>query len=286
MASLKDLQSGLVQTTPPQAPQRQEPNDVEWWDINSSLNQSTFGFPDNFDASNNFILPFYIDKNVKQVVEVGLTLYFQPFKGYTKPLAHTHTVTIAGHTHDVTIPNHQHNVTIGDHTHSVTSTTSGSTAHFHSIGVRTAAWTIGTSTIGATSTDGAHTHSVSGQTASSGGGTTVASASGGGTTPTTTSGGSSSPTSSSTAGAEYGIFTDTYAQAVGVLLDGTDITSNLGGPWTPSGGNTTVADLDLTGFFHPTQGIVESPGLHVLELTTTRRGRAIPLLWVKSIISR
>lgn len=302
MATLSDLQSGLVQAVAPQSPQRQVPNEVEWWDINSSLNQSTFGFPDNFDTSNNFILPFYVDKNVKQVVEVGLTLYFQPFKGYTKPTSHSHSVTIPGHDHTVTIPNHQHNVTLGDHTHSVPGSShshgwslnisSGNGGNdvrqaYFANGVSTVSlWSNNASTsgtIGGVSTNSTTPSSV---TSGGGGGTTVASASGGGTTPTTSTTSSTPSTSGTAAGAEYGIFTDTYAQAVNVLLDGTNVTANLGGPWTPSSSNTTVADLDLTGFFHPSQGIVEAPGLHVLELTTTQRGRAIPLLWVKSIISR
>lgn len=291
MPKLSDLQQGKVIDEPKRTP----PASEDWWNVNAGINLSNFGYPDNFDATYPFILPFYIDKNVKKILEVGLTLKFQKFRTYTKPVAHSHTVTIAAHTHNVTLSDHTHSVTtsnhthdIGNHTHSVTSATSSSTSHQHAIGSRTGAWTYpGESSIGATSTDGSHSHTVSSQTASSGGATTsssgggqsITSGSGGGTTVSSSSGGSSTPTSSATAGAEYGVFEDTYPADVEIAINGVDITDNLGGPFDPSVGDDTIYDLELTPF-------VTEGGLYILTLTTSQRGRCLPLLWVKSIITR
>lgn len=292
MAKLGDLQQGRVVAQPERTP----PATEDWWRISAGVNLSTFGYPDNFDSGNDFVLVFYIDKNVRKILEVGLTLKFQKFRAYTIPSSHSHTVTIGNHTH--TIGNHNH--TVGNHTHGVTTSN-----HTHTVGNHTHSWSMtmnnsssgnivrlpgpgsypAFNVSGGGAIGGVSTSSGGATTSSSGGGEGLTSASGGATTSssggatTTSSGGATTPSSSTTAGATYGIFEDTYPVDVNIDLDGTDITANLGGPWSPTGGSDTFTDLDLTPFI--TEG-----GLHVITLDTTQRGRCLPLLWVKSIISR
>ena len=267
--TLEDLKQGAQ---PPQQPARTPPALNEWWNQNSGLNLSTFGFADNFDASFPFTLPFYIDHNTRKIIEVGLTLYFQKFRGYTIPAAHTHSVTIGNHTHDVTLGNHTHSVTIGNHTHDVTVAD-----HTHIVFEGTAStpttpttWTIGHfGTSGSNVTLGGTV--LSSESSAAGGGQTVTSASGGGTT----------VSSSTASGATFGIYEDTFPADVHVLLNGVDITTNLGGVFNPIVGDNVFANLDLTGFFKK-----DDIGLQVLQFTTSSRGRCLPLLWVKSIITR
>ena len=47
--------------------------------VKGSYNVSTFGYADNFDATYNFVLPFYIDQNVTSINQVILNLLFQKY---------------------------------------------------------------------------------------------------------------------------------------------------------------------------------------------------------------
>jgi hypothetical protein len=281
---LLDLQEGRVV----QLPQRREPAKKEWWDLNSSVNLSTFGYAANFDSNVSFVLPFYIDRNVKKILEIGLTLTFQKFRLDSTPTAHTHDVTIPSHTHSVTIADHTHGVTVSNHTHDVTLGD-----HTHDIQITLGNSTTGTAVFYAAaspplSTSGGGT--ITGQyTSGGGGGTTVTSASGGGQSVTSAAGGAqtvssaagggTTVTSASVSGSELGIVEYTYPANVTVKLDGVDITANLGGNFDPDDTTNVYENLDLTPFI--TEG-----GLHTLEFLTTENGRCLPLLWIKSIISR
>jgi hypothetical protein len=295
---LSDMQKGTVIK-----PERIEPATEDWWNVKSGLNLSTFGYPDNFDATYPFTLLFYLDKNVRKILEVGLTLKFQKFRTYTKPLshahdvtvsAHNHTVSIGNHTHDTTLSNHTHGVTtsnhthtVGNHTHNVTipmdNSTSGTTVYAVGSGSGNLRCSGGSNISAFASSSGGSTTSSSGGgesvTSGGGGGTTVSSSSGGAATPTTSDGSSTTQTSTTTAGAELAVFEDTYPAGVTLSLDGVNITSNLGGAWNPTVGSDTFYDLDLTPF-------VSEGGMHIIQLTTSQRGRCLPLLWVKSIISK
>lgn len=255
LTTIEQLRQGKV----PQQGERVVPAQEDWWNVNSGLNLSTFGFADNFETGFPFALPFYLDKNVKKILEVGLTLKFQKFRGYTKPLSHTHSVTIADHTHTVTIETHQHTITIPIQGVAVGSMYDAALSVSSLGGVPD----------GTLNTEADHNFNVYGASADAGGSST----------PTSSSGGGATVTSASGDGAEYGIFEDSYPAVVAISMDGVDITANLGGPFGPVLGADTFPNLDLTPF-------VNGGGLHILELTTTTRGRAIPLLWVKSIVTR
>lgn len=301
--TLADLQKGNTIDLPHQP----APAQTEWWNINSSINLSTFGYAANFDSGVSFVLPFYIDRNVRKILEVGLTLTFQKFRVDATPQPHTHDVTIPNHTHDVTIPNHTHDVTISNHTHDVTlsdhtHSVPGS-SHTHGLSIPVAnrvsgnaltysaaspelgcsgGGTIINGSTATATTPGSVTSGSGGGTtvtSASGGGATITSASGGGTTVTSAAGGGTTVTSSAVSASTLGIAESSFPTDVHVLVDGVDITANLGGVFNPNISSYVFKDLELTPF-------VKEPGLHTLEFTTSGLGRCLPLLWIKSIISK
>lgn len=289
----------------------------EWWQVDSGLNLSTFGYPDNFADDYPFYLYFYIDKNVKQIIEVGLAIRFMKFRGYTKSSAHHHTVTIPNHTHTVTIPDHHHTITgkatAGDdtpHQHTVVGQLAGMSIQDWlnadpgspsrqwyimaidplagtGLGNCSSSFGIGgqiklfhhrnspgpasgeSKTFKTVCTNDQHTHPITGITTDDGGGSVVTTSAGGGTVVTT----------SDAPAVEFGILEDSYPSNVHVIIDGVDITSQIGGPFNPDDSNNFVRDLDITPY-------VREGGIHELKMTSDTRGRVLPLLWVKSIISR
>lgn len=301
--TLEQMQQG--KTVPILRTEKSQAADEDWYGTRNGIMFAPFGFPGNFDVNVSFKLPFYIDIDVKKILIAKVTLIFQKFRVDTQPLAHhhsvnvpshTHSVTISNHTHSVTISNHTHNTSVSDHTHSITLTAfnrsivgknalyinPGSSPHILAdidplnygdpaydddlfLGVTTSSVQAG----------GSFT-----QTSSNGGSATVTSANGGGATVTSASGGGATVTSDDVAGAAYGLFEGTYPTDVHVLIDGIDITANIGGPFNPGIGSDVIADIDITSF------IEGQTGLHTLELTTPSVGRCLPLLWIKAIISR
>lgn len=297
----------------PPRPRSTQSNPVTYTNVDSSINLDTIAYQGNFDTNFNFLVPFYIDRNVAKVLEVTLSLRFQKFRGDTKPLPHTHQVVIASHVHTVSLGDHTHSVSIGDHSHTVSIS-----AHSHTVpgGSHSHTWSLTTTeiassagyltayvlnsgsgglyTIGSTgaiggvstsSTTPPSTTSSSGgaqtPTSSSGGGTTVSSAGGGGTTLSSNAGGGITATSEAAAGAEFGIYEDVYPVDVHVILNGVDITAEVGGPFNPVLGNDFFPDIDLTGYFVRADG-----GTFMLELESTGRGRSVALLSIKSIIGK
>lgn len=298
-ASIQDIHS---KTEEPDGPTRPQQNLQTHYDTESNLALNTFGFPDNFDENFNFSLPFYIDRNVRKILEVGLTLQFLKFRANSRSGAHSHDVTISDHTHDVTLSNHTHtvndhthNVTIGNHTHTVSDHTHTVFRGNSSTTTTPSSWTrgefgdaVGSSvTVGGSVIGAQSSASGGGQTTSAGGGTTVSSAAGGGqttsagggTTVSSASGGGQTVTSATAASSVYGVYEGSYPSNVNILLDGEDITAKVGGPFNPTTSDNLIEDIDLT-------GLVTQGGLHTIEFTSDQVGRCLPLLYVKSIIGR
>jgi hypothetical protein len=243
---------------------------------------ATFGFPDNFNASYPFILPYYIDSS-SMVVRATLSLFFQPFRAYSTAAASGGGST-SGSGGGQTSSSATATVTTTD--------TQGQTSHQHgavskrrttdwqgedsevrirSLGVYdldgrekcqlvlankpdTNDWNL---SVGYTETG--HSHNVS--------------------TPshTHTVADHTHTTPAHTHGITYGIYSSGYPTAVSITIDGVDVTSALGGPWNPSVGDPNELDMDITNY-------TASTGSHEIQLTTTGQGRCIPLLVIKSVI--
>jgi hypothetical protein len=114
-----------------------------------------------------------------------------------------------------------------------------------------------------------HSHNISAQSTSSGGGMFLTSES---------SGAHSHYISPHTHELVYGIFDGTQAQNLRIYIDGVDRTTLLGGPW-----NSEV-ELDITPFL---LGIAGNPlhGYHTIKITTTQLG-AVDVIseWVAAVI--
>lgn len=257
--------------------------------LTSGPNLSTFGFPDNFDSTYPFILPYYIDSSAK-VIRATLSLYFQPYRAYETAASSgggstsgsggsatptsssgggtTSSSTDIGHTHTVTVDNHTHIVFSGNSSGGTPA--NGTWGQFGS-GSGTGVWVGGTAS--------------GGNSGSSGGGQTPTSSSGGGShthtvgdhTHTVTISDHTHSTPNHTHGITYGIYSSGYPTAVSITIDGVDVTSALGGPWSPSALDPNELDMDITNY-------TASAGTHTIQLTTTGQGRCIPLLIIKSVL--
>lgn len=82
--------------------------------------------------------------------------------------------------------------------------------------------------------------------------------------------GESGHTHSLSVGLTGAIIETTLPQNVTVMLDGTDLTAKVGGPF-----NTDQVELDLTVFLNPTVGV-----WHTIQLGTARQGRLMGMLRV------
>lgn len=253
--------------------------------LQSGPNLTTFGFPDNFDSTYPFILPYYIDSSAK-VTRATISLFFQPYRAYETGAASggSSSVTSAGGGGQTSSSTTQ-NSTIQ------TTDTSGQTAHFHSIQVgnkdNSGSHDLGVlryddhldgngglyvdanygagaySKLWTNTTESAHNHNV-----------TITNVSHSHTVSDHTH---SVDIPNHTHGITYGIFSSGYPTSVSMTIDGVDVTAVLGGPWNPTAPNPSFVDLDITKY-------TGSSGTHTLQLTTTGQGRCIPLLIIKSVL--
>jgi hypothetical protein len=235
-------------------------NSIDAESINTSITFYSVQENDNFDSSHNLIVKFSIPLDAVQIVQVLLDVYSFEYRGYNvgnaSESAHTHDFD---HTHDAT---HSHFFLMD--------------SHFH------------------TEDLGSHSHTVSGGITSTytypGGNT-------GSTGPITGSGGTidlatSLPTPDVTAagaphthGVTYGIFEDTYANNMGIIIDNVNRTSVLGGSWNPSvvTADRTIQGLNITPYIFNNN---VNNGAHQLELTTSQNGRAIVQVYIKCVLKR
>jgi hypothetical protein len=114
-----------------------------------------------------------------------------------------------------------------------------------------------------------HNHTVTGQTANSGGGQTSSNGS--------VSHSHTVTVPAHTHGITYGIYSSGYPTGVEITIDGVNVTTALGGPWNPSALDASEVDMDITQY-------TGSSGSHTIQLTTTGQGRCIPMLIIKSVI--
>jgi len=266
--------------------------------VKGSYSISTFGYADNFDATYNFILPFYIDQNVTAINQVILNLLFQKYRGFAKASAsesaHTHVVNIGAggsHFHDITGKATEGDDSAHQHTLKIKGTTStnatlaalgyvyvmvqpgsgGSAADCDDgsdIGLGWGANPDGDKpsdndiTLKTNCTISAHTHPINGIA------TDVKSHS--------HPGEATEAGSAHTHALTFGIYEDAaYPDNVEIEIDGADRTVALGGPWDPDAGSPRVVNLDLTKY-------IEDIGAHSIELSTDTTGRCIPMLWIKT----
>lgn len=251
------------------------PSQVSTFMVGGFYTISSFGYADNFDASYNFVLPFYIDQNVNSILQVYLNLLFQKYRAFSKGAAsgggstptsaggggittatggddsaHQHTILVQGengHTGDYPIY-----VSTGDINGPIGDCQQGDIGQLKAdVGTDTPAnsglsfktnCTISSHTHPVVLNDHyhkvdvpAHSHDLT-----------------------------------------FGIYeAAAYPTNVGIKIDGVDRTTALDGPWSPSAINDKVLNLDLTEY-------ITTIGYHTLELSTDTLGRCIPLLWMKT----
>ena len=274
--------------------------------IGFNYNEATYGYAENFDATFDFVLPFYIDPGVVKIQKVMLNLLFSKYRGFTKTSAGE-----SSHTHSVTIPSHSHTVqgttTASGSTSVTTQTTdtSGQTAHEHAYQVYGTDNAGGTTNYGpvrvelvsadhgrfyldqsigpdayiwvtTNTTETGHSHNVTINDPGHSHSVSI---------PTTDAGGgtviASATGSEHSHAMTYGINEDTYASNVSVSVisaGGTaDVTTAIGGPFNPSAGTPNFYDMDITKY-------VKGNGLSQIVVSSDTNGRVFPLLWVKTVI--
>ena len=252
-----------------------------------SGNQATFVLGGNFgyqmvDATHNARCRFLIPPTSIHTGRATLNFSLQPFRAAIQSAtgggttsgaegSHTHGVTLSTHTHDTTPAAHSHSTP--NHNH-LLATTRSSTASVTASG---AVWRVKTGdSVGALSfilpgTDNTEyvdlwtDASAGGSTSGGGGGTTTTSAGGGGGSLSSAGGSAHTHTvPSSGLTTPNALYEASMAQGCHVLVDGTDQTVALGGPWGV-GGALDVNDLDLSPW-------LASTGWHEVQVTSTALG--------------
>jgi len=293
-----------TQSGPISADSQFSDGDIPGGKVSSGPNLSTFGFPDNFDSTHPFTLPYYIDSSAK-VTRATLSLFFQPFRAYETAASSGGGSTSGSSSSSTTSSGGGTTVTSVSATQTSTATTtdtSGQTSHQHGAVSkrRSGGWLaedneVRVRSLGTTDTQGrekaqlvvantgwttdwnlavgftetGHSHNVS--ITNPGHSHDVA-------VPNHTHGmDHTHSTPDHTHGITYGIYEGAYPTVVSISIDGVDVTSALSGPWNPTAGSANFLDMDITNYTSKT-------GSHVILLTTTGMGRCIPMLIIKSVL--
>jgi hypothetical protein len=267
--------------------------------LTSGPNLSTFGFPDNFDSTHPFNLPYYIDYSA-MVTRATISLYFQKYRAYETGASSGGSSTATSGASSTSS-----SASESSHTHSITGQATedegtGMTSHQHgSLGKRrTTGWVdqedseVKVRSLGEYDPLGyekyqlvlankpdtniwdlvsgytltAHKHNITGQATASG-------VSHSHNIPHT----HNVDVPAHTHGITYAIYEGAYPTAVSITIDGVDVTTVLGGPWNPDAVTNSYLDIDITKY-------TASSGTHIIQLTTTGQGRCIPLLIIKSVL--
>jgi hypothetical protein len=279
--------------------------------VSSGPNLSTFGFPDNFDSSYPFILPYYIDSSAK-VTRATISLFFQPYRAYETAASAGGSTTSSASSSSSSGASSATTTSAGGGTTSssiaqsstvATTDTTGQTAHPHAYALYGTDDAGGATNYGPIrweqTSDATHGHFYIGESIGAGNYKWCE-------TNTTVSGHShnvtiTNPTHSHTVGDHnhdmphthnidhthtvgdhthgitYGIYSSGYPTVVSITVDGVDVTTALGGPWNPTIVTHDFLDMDITQY-------TASSGTHTIQLTTTGQGRCIPLLIIKSVL--
>lgn len=295
---LKQFQTGVEKSvlSPLEADSQFGDGSLPGLKLQSGPNLSTFGFPDNFDSSYPFILPYYVDSSAK-VTRATISLFFQPYRAYETAASSGGGSTSGSSSSSTTSGGGGQTSSSTTQTTTVTTTdTSGQTAHSHayalygtdnaspdvakgpiyweatsdpygrfvfntSIGAGVYKWSTTNTTVdghshNVTLSNPSHSHTVSDHTHGMG---------------------HTHSTPDHTHGITYGIYSSGYPANVSMTIDGVDVTTALGGPWNPNVSTPSFVDLDITQY-------TGSSGSHTIQLTTTTQGRCIPMLIVKSVL--